>query len=171
MTKTYTTSDSITFPGGHTYSHICHAGVAEFTIGIDAQQRPGRDGTTCWNWTEKTPEGTTVNMQAYGDDAAPGKTVVRAIEIREKKLAKNKGGYEFLFVKLTETDEPVDSQLVVAGGAYLRKVEDLGNQAITTIWCPQVKHDGGIVFASLHTPLPAQRPTSHQVQRNKTASA
>lgn len=170
MAKTYTTSDPMSFPGGHTYSHICHAGVAEFTIGEDATMRPGRDGATCWNWTEKF-EGGTINMQAYGEDAAPGKTVVRAVEIREKKLAKNKGGYEFLFLKLTPTEEPADTQVMIADGAYLRKVEDFGNKAITTIWCPQIKHDGGVVFASLQTPLPAQRPTSHMVQRNKAASA
>jgi|AntRauTorcE11897_2_1112592.scaffolds.fasta_scaffold33150_2 hypothetical protein len=168
MANSYTTSDTITFDSGLKYSHVCHAGVAEFTVGADATVRPGRDGD-CWSWTEKFAGGT-MNVQAYGPDAKPGATGNYNVEVREKQLPADKGGYKFLFLKLTPAEAAVDSNVVVVTGAYLRKVEDLANAAITTIWCPQQKHDGGIAIASINVPLPAERPKSHMVSRNKTSA-
>jgi len=164
MAKPYTTSDTITFDNGLKYSHVNDAGVAEFTVGEDATMRPGRDGD-CWSWTENV-DGGSVNVQAYGPDAKPGVTGTYEVEVREKQLPAERGGYKFLFLKLKPTQAVVDSIVIVANGAYLRKVEDIDNPAITTIWCPQQKHDGGIVFASINVPL----PTSHQVLRNKASA-
>ena len=169
MAKVYTTSDPITFDGSDlTYSHVCDAGVAKFTIPEHATMRPGRDGD-CWNWTEKVAGGS-INVQAYGPDAKPGATATFEVEVREKMMSPKKGGYKFLFLKLKPTDAEIDSQVVVANGGYLRTVEDLDNEAISTVWCPQQKHEGGVVFAPISVTLPAQRPTSHQVQRKKASA-
>lgn len=167
MAKTYTTSNPIEFDSGLVYSHICNAGVAEFTIPANATLRPGRDGDY-WNWTVNVAGGS-INLQAYSPDASPGATATFAVEIREKQLPPNKGGYKFLFMKLKPTETAADTTVLVVGGGYLRQVEDMRNTAITTVWCPQQKHDGGIVFAPLAVPLPRQRPTSHVV-RKKAAS-
>lgn len=167
MPVTYTTSDPFVSPNGITYSHIEHAGVAAFTIPEDAEQRPGRDDNICWNWTEPFPGGR-INMQAYGPDAKPGASIVRAVELREKKLADDKGGYRFMFLKLTETDAVADCQVAVLPGICLTKLEE--DDVVKVVRFPQTKHDGGIVIAPLAYELPKPRPTSHRVTRNTAAA-
>lgn len=159
----YATFDTIVFDSGLSYSHIMNLGVAEFTIPDNAVRGKGRDGGY-WGWNEKV-NGGKVNLQAYIGE--PGDTVILHAELREKKLAPEKGSYKFLFLKLTATDAEVDTQVVVGNGAYLRRVEDEADAdaEVTTVWCPQQKHDGGVAAAPLGVQLPAKRPTSHKVSR------
>jgi hypothetical protein len=155
MAKAYTTSNPVVRDNGATHSHVCDVERVEMTIPEDAEQRPGADGDY-WNWIFELANGGRINLQAYGPQAQPGATATFDVEVREKKLPKNKGGFAFVYVKCKPANLPANAQLVVTDGATLRQVDDIANPAVTTIWCPQQKHDGGIIFAPLDIDLMAE---------------
>lgn len=167
--KGYSVTNQVTRENGNVHGHIMHMGPVEFSIPEDAERRPGKDGEY-WNWTATLKGGARINLQAYGE-CRPGDTATFHVELREKKLAHERGGYRFLYAKLTQTNEAATQQFVVADGGYLQKVEELRNRHITVLWCPQQKHFGGMVFAPLAVPLPQQRGKSQKLQRRKAKPA
>lgn len=166
MAKGYSTTNPTVRPNGAIHSHIMHMDRVEVTIPENAEIRPGADGDY-WNWTVPLKNGGRINMQAYVPDVQPGTTIVLTAELREKMLAKEKGGHKFLYVKFKPTNGEATTQMVVADGAYLLKVEDLSNKDIEVVWCPQQRHYGGVVFAPILVGLPEMRGKSHHVSRKK----
>lgn len=168
-TKAYSVTNQVTRENGNTHGHIMHMGPVEFEIPQEAVQRPGADGDY-WNWEMQLPDGTRILLQAYGPAAVPGRTATFQVEVREKQFSKQKGGHKFIYCKLRSTDEAATHSFDVAGGGYLRQLEDFGHPDIAIVWCPQERHDGGVFFAPLLVPVPPNRSRSRVFTRKNQSA-